>query len=79
MFVPQNVSTAENIFEFITTQYNPSPAGRKALAAATRRILQLYPDDPVQGSPFNTGNETFGLSSQFKRHSAICTFLRVSD
>jgi hypothetical protein len=29
-----------------------------------------YPFPPA-GSPFNTGNNTFGLSSQFKRASAI--------
>ena len=34
-------------------------------------ILQMYTDDPAVGSPFGTGNETFGLSSQFKRAAAI--------
>lgn len=34
-------------------------------------ILQLYPDDPALGSPFGTGNDTFGFSSQFKRASAV--------
>ena len=34
-------------------------------------LLALYPDDPAQGSPFGTGNETFGLSSQFKRAAAV--------
>ncbi|KAJ7850274.1 extracellular triacylglycerol lipase precursor [Mycena olivaceomarginata] len=31
----------------------------------------LYPDIPSLGSPFNTGNETFGLNSQYKRAAAI--------
>src|ERR1700753_3719149 len=34
-------------------------------------LLNIYPDDPSQGSPFGTGNQTFGLSSQFKREAAI--------
>ena len=34
-------------------------------------ILELYPDVPALGSPFGTGNETFGLNSEFKRASAI--------
>lgn len=34
-------------------------------------MLKLYPDVAALGSPFGTGNETFGLSSQFKRASAI--------
>ena len=33
--------------------------------------MQLYPDDPALGSPFGTGNETFGISSQYKRVAAI--------
>jgi hypothetical protein len=31
------------------------------------KLLKLYPDIPALGSPYNTGNETFGLSPQFKR------------
>ena len=34
-------------------------------------IVRLYPDDPAFGSPFGTGNETFGLSPVFKRAAAI--------
>ncbi len=34
-------------------------------------VLTLYPDDPSFGSPFNTGNQTFGLSTDFKRAAAI--------
>ncbi|CAK5277149.1 unnamed protein product [Mycena citricolor] len=49
-----------------------SPAASPAeLQAAIVRILELYPDDPSLQSPFGTGNETFGLSSQYKRYAAI--------
>ena len=34
-------------------------------------LLVLYPNDPAQGSPFGTGNETFGLSSEYKRLAAM--------
>ena len=34
-------------------------------------ILQMYTDDPAVGSPFGTGNETFGLSSEYKRVAAM--------
>ena len=47
---------------------DPLPA---AYQADMQKILTLYPDDPALGSPFGTGNETFGLSSQFKRASAL--------
>ncbi len=35
------------------------------------KVLTLYPDDPAQGSPFGTGNNTFGRSAAWKRVSAI--------
>ncbi|KAL1695336.1 Alpha/Beta hydrolase protein [Schizophyllum commune] len=35
------------------------------------KILELYPNDPSLGSPYNTGNETFGLSAQYKRLASI--------
>ncbi|GMK54925.1 hypothetical protein CspeluHIS016_0115110 [Cutaneotrichosporon spelunceum] len=37
------------------------------------KILQAYPDDPVLGAPFGSGNETFGLPSQYKQVAAIVT------
>ena len=40
---------------------------------AVDKLLDLYPDVPALGSPFGTGNNTFGLSSQYKRASAIRT------
>ncbi|KAF8918303.1 Alpha/Beta hydrolase protein [Mucidula mucida] len=35
------------------------------------KLFELYPDDPALGSPYNTGNETFGLSKTFKRMAAL--------
>ncbi|KAJ1337383.1 acetylcholinesterase [Microdochium nivale] len=43
-------------------------------ASVVDRILQLYPDDPAQGIPLDTGLETFedmGRGKQFKRLAAI--------
>lgn len=34
-------------------------------------IWEFYPPSPAAGSPFNTGNETFGLSPTYKRHAAL--------
>ena len=34
-------------------------------------MLELYPDDPADGSPFGMVNETFGLPPEFKRAPAI--------
>ncbi|KAJ6606261.1 esterase 1, partial [Mycena vulgaris] len=49
----------------------PSPKGQDALEAAADRILELYPNDPSMGSPFGTGNETFGVGMQYKRYAAV--------
>ncbi|KAJ8523236.1 hypothetical protein ONZ45_g337 [Pleurotus djamor] len=49
------------------------PVSDFALDRFAEKLLRLYPDVPALGSPFGTGNETFGLSSQFKRMSALLT------
>ena len=36
-----------------------------------QRLLQLYPDDPALGSPFGTGNNTFGAGAEYKLAAAI--------
>ena len=51
----------------------PSPLGADALRVARDKVISLYPDDPSAGSPFGTGNQTFGTSPAFKRAAAICT------
>lgn len=35
-----------------------------------KRVSELYPDEPSLGSPFGTGNSTFGLPQIFKRLAA---------
>ncbi|KAL8278274.1 hypothetical protein RQP46_009306 [Phenoliferia psychrophenolica] len=42
-----------------------------AIEGILEPIWSLYPDDPIIGSPFQTGNETFGLAPSFKRAAAI--------
>ncbi|GMK57932.1 hypothetical protein CspeluHIS016_0407660 [Cutaneotrichosporon spelunceum] len=39
--------------------------------AIVQRIFDKYPNIPKMGSPFGTGNETFGLSPVFKQGSAM--------
>ncbi|KAK7040280.1 hypothetical protein VNI00_009747 [Paramarasmius palmivorus] len=67
------ISSSDTIFNAIITNYttNTDGTGNDELQAAANQLLQLYPDVPALGSPYNTGNETFGLSSQYKRSAAI--------
>ncbi|KAJ7216134.1 hypothetical protein C8J57DRAFT_1538101 [Mycena rebaudengoi] len=41
------------------------------LAEAADQLLELYSGIPSLGSPFSTGDDTFGLDSEFKRLAAI--------
>jgi acetylcholinesterase len=70
LFLPRDFQT-EDITNWLNANYTPSPFGPGALRAGIDRVLSLYPDDPSAGSPFGTGNQTFGTGPGFKRGSAI--------
>lgn len=69
-FLPKDFR-AEDIAIWLNTNYTPSPLGPDALKSGLEEVMSLYPDDPSAGSPFNTGNETFGTGPGYKRGSAI--------
>ncbi|KAJ7250631.1 esterase 1 [Mycena rebaudengoi] len=71
LFVPQDTDNSAPIRDYIIVPSIPSPEGQQALEAAADKMLELYPADPAQGSPFGTGNETFGVGSQYKRFAAV--------
>ncbi|KAK7045834.1 hypothetical protein VNI00_007248 [Paramarasmius palmivorus] len=74
---PQIVSTPEQVRNTLMAIMSPSPRGEDALEAAVNHLLRLYPSDPCLGSPFGTGNSTFGLSREYKRLAAIVTDLLI--
>lgn len=39
--------------------------------SAVNQLLTYYPTDPSAGSPYNTGNNTFGKATQYKRAASI--------
>ena len=55
----------------MNANYTPSPLGPGALKAGIDDLISLYPSDPSAGSPFGTGNETFGTGPGYKRGAAI--------
>ncbi|KAJ7586080.1 extracellular triacylglycerol lipase precursor [Mycena floridula] len=65
--------TTEVISASLLSNFSPPIAGVNpaTLTASITKVLELYPDDPALGSPFNTGNQTFGLSNGYKRFAAI--------
>ena len=71
-FVPEQISTDEQLIEFIVGADNPfAPSLTLQFQKDVATLLTLYPDNPALGSPFGTGNETFGLSSEYKRAAAL--------
>ncbi|KAJ6615101.1 esterase 1 [Mycena sp. CBHHK59/15] len=70
VFVPQAVNSTTQVHDLLVSLNSPSVAP-SILESSIQTTLELYPDVAALGSPFNTGNATFGLSSQFKRAAAI--------
>ncbi|CUA66830.1 hypothetical protein RSOLAG22IIIB_00278 [Rhizoctonia solani] len=71
-FVPSLSDTPALKSYFTTTRPGltfgvETPAARKAFDT----FLGMYPDDPAAGSPFGTGNETWGKGRETKRGAAI--------
>ncbi|GAW02803.1 extracellular triacylglycerol lipase precursor [Lentinula edodes] len=75
LFIPPTTDyTAEVITDLIIANFSPPAVpsvSENQLENAATRLLELYPDIPALGSPFNTGNDTFGLSPGYKRISAL--------
>ncbi|KII95056.1 hypothetical protein PLICRDRAFT_99010 [Plicaturopsis crispa FD-325 SS-3] len=71
LFSPTTINSENTIHEWLIANFTPSLVSASTLSSAADTILKMYPDDPSVGSPYNTGNQTFGLSSQFKRIAAI--------
>ncbi|KAL1742655.1 Alpha/Beta hydrolase protein [Schizophyllum fasciatum] len=72
-FAPAAIKNETLVRLLLKTLLSPPVDGHTdaELQATIDQILDLYPDDPALGSPYNTGNETFGLSSQYKRVASI--------
>ncbi|KAJ6542189.1 extracellular triacylglycerol lipase precursor [Mycena vulgaris] len=69
ILVPPTVNSTEQVASFLTALFSPTTSASEQDVIAD--LLQVYPDIPALGSPFNTGNEKFGLDSQYKRLAAI--------
>ncbi|KAK0224133.1 triacylglycerol lipase 3 [Armillaria fumosa] len=65
----EGIYTDEDIKEYLATTYSTFPP--TIPDAILAQFLELYPDDPSLGSPYVTGNQTFGLPSGFKRVAAM--------
>ncbi|KAF7342113.1 Carboxylic ester hydrolase [Mycena venus] len=64
------INTSAQIVDQLNTSFYPC-ASASALQNAIGTLLELYPDVPALGCPFNTGNDTFGISPVFKQAAAL--------
>ncbi|KAG5635942.1 hypothetical protein H0H81_009591 [Sphagnurus paluster] len=71
IFTPRTIGTESQIRDYIIANYSPPAVTVQTLAKTADELLRLYPNDPAQGSPFNTGSETFGLSPVYKQTAAL--------
>ncbi|KAL0578841.1 hypothetical protein V5O48_003165 [Marasmius crinis-equi] len=72
VFVPASSTYDEqSLRQVLRANFSSPDVSVATLDGAIDRIVQLYPDEPALGSPFNTGNETFGLPQGYKRWAAI--------
>lgn len=79
MFTSISTNSSQMVKTSIISNYSLSSTPDIHLAEAVDRLLELYPDIPALGSPFSTGDDTFGLDSEFKRLAAISAFLLPPD
>lgn len=62
-----NGNTANNDEDII----NAAPAFGINNETAVVELLTYYPTAPEYGSPYNTGNQTFGQGAQYKRFASL--------
>jgi acetylcholinesterase len=74
-FTSTSVNSDQSIVQFIATIVSTLDTINEPVESVQNLFLNLvvsyYPDDPADGSPYNTGNQTFGLSPFFKKAASI--------
>ncbi|KZW02362.1 hypothetical protein EXIGLDRAFT_759865 [Exidia glandulosa HHB12029] len=67
VFTPSSVASEADIRTLVTSVLIPEVLDD----AVFQGLLDAYPNDPALGSPFGTGNNTFGKDPEWKRGAAI--------
>ncbi|CCO27203.1 hypothetical protein RSOLAG1IB_04049 [Rhizoctonia solani AG-1 IB] len=60
----------QDIINWLTARFPGLYFGISNITAA-KELLSLYPTYPAAGSPYGTGNETFGRGAQYKRFASL--------
>ncbi|KAH9850203.1 esterase 1 [Lenzites betulinus] len=70
-FVSTSIATDDQLTQFLDTLITPLGPTSSAEQTQIDGMLQLYPNNPALGSPYGTGNDTFGLGAEYKRGASI--------
>ncbi|KAG8735746.1 hypothetical protein FRC11_003055, partial [Ceratobasidium sp. 423] len=65
-----NITSGQDIINWITARFPGLYFGVSNVTAA-KELLRFYPTSPAAGSPYGTGNETFGRGAQYKRFASL--------
>ncbi|KAF9531109.1 esterase 1 [Crepidotus variabilis] len=71
LFTPTTVQFNEAAIRQLFVTIIPPQVDAATFNATFDKLLQLYPANDALGSPYGTGNETFGLPAGYKRVAAI--------
>ncbi|KAG8712189.1 hypothetical protein FRC08_014920 [Ceratobasidium sp. 394] len=63
-------NTEQDIINWVTARFPGLNFGVSNITAV-KELLKYYPNAQAAGSPYNTGNETFGQGAQYKRFASI--------
>ncbi|KAG6809174.1 hypothetical protein H0H92_001307 [Tricholoma furcatifolium] len=71
LFTPRTLTTEDQVRAQIITNFTPPIVSTQTLDNVVDELFILYPNIPALGSPYNTGNETFGLNPVYKQTAAL--------
>ncbi|KAG8784349.1 hypothetical protein FRC12_018774 [Ceratobasidium sp. 428] len=69
-----SINTEQDIIKWVTARF-PGLYFSISNVTAIQEFLKYYPTDPAAGSPYGTGNETFGQGAQYKRAASALSDL----
>ncbi|CAE6452760.1 unnamed protein product [Rhizoctonia solani] len=65
-----NISSEQDIINWLTAHF-PGLYFGISNVTAVKELLKFYPTSPAAGSPYGTGNNTFGRGAQYKRFASL--------
>ena len=73
LFVPNPYAnlTTDTIVDALIKNFSTPLIDSEVFSSSISKVVSLYPEDPAAGSPYGTGNETFGLHPGYKRIASL--------